>query len=88
MKIGVVFISRSIFNPYGIIDTFIRITNSNKRKFALSSDCSLFIRMKTFLLTIVILSVAFVGMNIGLLIKSRPLEKRCSDTGCECDCGD
>ena len=42
--------------------------------------------MKTTLLSIVILGVAFVGMNLSLLIKSKPLEKRCSDTGCDCDC--
>ena len=86
MKIGVVFISRSIFNPYGLIDTFIRMTNPKKRKYALSLDCSILIDMKTTLLTIMIIGVAFVLMNLSLLIKSKPLEKRCSDEGCECDC--
>ena len=47
--------------------------------------CSILIYMKTFLLTIVILSIAFVGMNLSLLIKSQPLEKRCSDD-CDCTC--
>ena len=42
--------------------------------------------MKTTLLTIGIMGVAFILMNLSLLIKSKPLEKRCSDTGCECDC--
>ena len=44
--------------------------------------------MKTTLLTIGIMGVAFILMNLSLLIKSKPLEKRCSDTGCECDCRD
>ena len=60
MKIGVVFISRSIFNPYGLIDTFIRMTNPKKRKYALSLNCSILIDMKTTLLTIMI---------IGFLLK-------------------
>ena len=42
--------------------------------------------MKTTLLTIGILGVSFVLMNLSLLIKSQPLQKRCSDEGCECDC--
>ena len=40
----------------------------------------------TIIPALIILSIAFVLMNIGLLIKSRPLEKRCSDEGCDCDC--
>jgi len=35
MEIGPTYITRSIFNPYGLINTFIRITNSNERKYAL-----------------------------------------------------
>jgi hypothetical protein len=46
------------------------------------------IYMKTTLLTIGIMSMAFVLMNLSLLIKSKPLEKRCSDEGCECSCED
>ena len=42
--------------------------------------------MKTTLLTIGILSVSFILMNLSLLIKNKPLEKRCSDESCECDC--
>ena len=85
-----------MFSPMGFIDTFIRITkgkpedcSSNRFKLTflcISISIFIFINMKTTLLTIMIISVSFILMNLSLLIKSKPLEKRCSDTGCECDC--
>ena len=82
----------------GFIDTFIRITkgkpedwSSNRFKLTflcISISIFIFINMKTTLLTIGIMSMAFVLMNLSLLIKSKPLEKRCSDEGCECSCED
>ena len=97
-KIGPMFISRSIFSPMGFINTFIRITKCNpedwsSKVYELTFLCILisiiiFIHMKTTLLTIGIMSVAFILMNLSLLIKSKPLEKRCSDEGCECSCGE
>ncbi len=42
----------------------------------------------TLIPALIILGIAFILMNLGLLIKSRPLEKRCQDGDCECSCGD
>lgn len=44
--------------------------------------------INTTILTIGIMGIAFTLMNLSLLIKNKPLEKRCSDDGCECDCED
>ena len=73
-------------SPYGIIDMFIRITKGIKRNLAFWCYSVIFIYMKTTLLTITIMGVAFILMNLSLLIKSKPLEKKCADSDCVCDC--
>ena len=75
-------------SPYGIIDMFIRITKGIKRNLAFWCYSVIFIYMKTTLLTIAVLGIAFVLMNLSLLIKNQPLETRCSDGDCECSCGE